>query len=155
MKQMFFVPVLALVFLGASASALHAAANCDARALGAKGDGTTKDTVALQGAIDACAKQGGGTVRLMAGTYLSAPIVLKSNVTLRLDKGATLLGSHNHEDYPPLTMVHLPDLQPLVSATNASNVAIEGEGTIDGNAESRGGEGGGGAKKRTGGGEAR
>jgi polygalacturonase len=135
-KQKLFVPVLALAFLGLSASALHAAANCDARALGAKGDGTTKDTVALQGAIDACAKQGGGTVRLTAGTYLSAPIVLKSNVTLRLDKGATLLGSPKHEDYPPITMFHLPDLQPLVSATNASNVAIEGEGTIDGNGES-------------------
>jgi polygalacturonase len=133
---MFFVPVLVFVFLGLSASVLHAAANCDPRALGAKGDGTTKDTVALQGAIDACAKQGGGTVHLTAGTYLSAPILLKSSVTLRLDKGATLLGSPNHEDYPPITMFHLPDLQPLVSATNASNVAIEGEGTIDGNGES-------------------
>jgi polygalacturonase len=134
-KQMFFVPVLTLVFLGFSASALHAAANCDARALGAKGDGTTKDTAAIQKAIDTCAAKGGGTVTLTAGTYLSAPIVLKSNVTLQLDKGATLFGSPDHADYPPITMFHLPDLQPLVSATNASNVAITGEGTIDGNGE--------------------
>jgi polygalacturonase len=132
---MFFVPVLTLVFLGFSASALHAAANCDARALGAKGDGTTKDTAAIQKAIDTCAAKGGGTVTLTAGTYLSAPIVLKSNVTLQLDKGATLFGSPDHADYPPITMFHLPDLQPLVSATNASNVAITGEGTIDGNGE--------------------
>jgi polygalacturonase len=132
---MFFVPVLTLVFLGFSASALHAAANCDARALGAKGDGTTKDTAAIQKAIDTCAAKGGGTVMLTAGTYLSAPIVLKSNVTLQLDKGATLFGSPDHADYPPITMFHLPDLQPLVSATNASNVAITGEGTIDGNGE--------------------
>ena len=37
----------------------------------------------------------------IAGTYLSAPIVLKSNITLQLDKGATLLGSSDHGDYPP------------------------------------------------------
>jgi polygalacturonase len=72
----------------------------------------------------------------MAGTYLSAPIVLKSNVTLQLDKGATLLGSADHKDYLPITMFHLPDLQPLVSAANATNIAITGEGVIDGNGES-------------------
>jgi len=83
----------------------------------------SKDTVAIQAAIDACARQGGGTVILLPGTYLSAPILLKSNITLHLDKGAILLGSSNHEDYPPHTEFHFPDLQPLVSATNADNVA--------------------------------
>ena len=60
----------ALVF--ASSGSLHAAQTCDPRDFGAKGDGTTKDTTAIQGAIDACAGKGGGTVRLTAGTYLSA-----------------------------------------------------------------------------------
>lgn len=119
-----------------SVSVLHASPSCDARAYGAKGDGAAKDTAAIQKAIDTCAAKGGGTVVLSAGTYVSAPIVLKSNVTLQLDKGATLLGSPDHGDYPPITMFHLPDLQPLVSATKASNVAITGEGTIDGNGES-------------------
>ncbi len=73
-------------------SALHAAKTCDPHAFGAKGDGTTKDTVAIQSAIDACAAQGGGTVKLTAGTYLSAPIVLKSNITLHLDKGGDAAG---------------------------------------------------------------
>ena len=114
---------------------MHASAICDARAFGAKGDGVTKDTAALQRAIDTCVVKG-GTVQLTAGKYLSAPIVLKSNVTLQLDKGATLLGSPDHGDYPAITMFHLPDLQGLVSATNATNVAITGEGTIDGNGES-------------------
>jgi polygalacturonase len=123
-------------FVAASAGALHASASCDARAYGAKGDGITKDTAAIQGAIDACEKKGGGTVRLTAGTYVSAPIVLKSKITLQLDKGATLLGSPDHADYPPKTEFHLPDAQPLVSAINAENVAITGEGTIDGNGES-------------------
>ena len=132
-----------LVMLAAAAAcqamparALDSSHSCDPRAYGAKGDGVSKDTAAIQAAIDACERQGGGTVQLIAGTYLSAPIVLKSNITLQLDKGATLLGSADHGDYPPLTMFHLPDLQPLVSAANAVNVAITGEGVIDGNGES-------------------
>jgi polygalacturonase len=120
----------------ASAGALHAAATCDVRAYGAKGDGTTKDTAAIQSAIDACAKKHGGTVVLTAGTYVSAPIVLKSNITLQLDKGATLLGSPDHDDYPAKTEFHEPDLQPLIGAENAQHVSITGEGTIDGNGES-------------------
>ena len=136
LNQKFLEAALALVFAAFSASALHAFASCDPRALGAKGDGVTKDTAAIQKAIDDCGAKGGGTVRLAAGTYVSAPIVLKSNVTLQLDKGATLLGSPDHGDYPAITMFHLPDLQPLVSATNATNVAITGEGTIDGNGDS-------------------
>ncbi len=120
----------------ASCGALHAATTCNPRNFGAKGDGTTKDTAAIQSAIDACATKGGGTVLLTAGTYLSAPIVLKSNITLQLDKGSTLLGSPDHADYPSKTEFRMPGLQSLVSATNAANVAITGEGTIDGNGES-------------------
>jgi polygalacturonase len=122
--------------VGASSSSLYASSGCDPRAYGATGDGETKDTVAIQMAIDACARLGGGTVTLAAGTYLSSPIVLKSNITLHLDKGATLLGSSNHEDYPAKTEFHLPDLQPLVSATDSINVAITGDGVIDGAGES-------------------
>src|SRR5271169_2583029 len=98
---------MALVFAAISASALHASAVCDARAFGAKGDGVTKDTVAIQKAINDCGAKG-GTVRLTAGTYVSAPIVLKSNVTLQLDKGATLLGSPDHADYPSKIEFRLP-----------------------------------------------
>ena len=127
---------LAACFIAVSSSSLYAAKTCNPHDFGAKGDGKTKDTVALQSAIDACAAQGGGTVRVTTGTYVSAPLVLKSNVTLRLDKDAKILGSPDHGEYPPVTMFHLPDLQPLISSTNASNVAIEGEGTIDGNGES-------------------
>lgn len=128
--------VLTAAFAGASVSSLHASSICDPMAYGAKGDGVSIDTVAIQKAIDACALHGGGTVTLAAGTYLSSPIILKSNITLHLDKGATLLGSSNHQDYPPKTEFHLPDLQPLVSATDANNVAITGDGVIDGAGES-------------------
>jgi len=126
----------ALVLTLASCGALHAARTCNPRDFGAKGDGTTKDTAAIQGAIDACAAKGGGTVRLTAGTYLSAPIALKSHITLELDRGATLLGSPDHADYPAKTEFRLPASTPLLSATNAENVAITGEGTIDGQGES-------------------
>ncbi|QNI37339.1 glycoside hydrolase family 28 protein [Edaphobacter albus] len=120
----------------AIASLPVAAKVCNARSYGAKADGVTKDTQAIQAAIDDCAKAGGGTVKLSGGTFLSAPIVLKSNVALDLDKGTTLLGSPNHADYPAKTEFRAPGTQSLVSATNAENIAITGSGTIDGNGES-------------------
>ncbi len=136
-RRLLFVHVLitlavASAFTTNSANAHGSSANCNPRVYGAEGDGVTKDTAAIQEAIDVCEQRGGGTVRLIAGTYLSAPIVLKSNITLQLDKGATLLGSPDHGDYPPKTEFREPGLQALVSATNASNVAIRGDGVIDG-----------------------
>jgi polygalacturonase len=133
-----FLAVATLPLLLASASpakADTAARVCDPHAYGAKADGKTKDTTAIQKAIDACEEQGGGVVRLSAGTYLSAPIVLKSNITLNLDDGATLLGSPDFGDYPEITEFRAPGRQSLVSAINANNVSIAGKGTIDGNGE--------------------
>jgi polygalacturonase len=109
---------------------------CDARTYGAKADGKTKDTKAIQAAIDDCTKAGGGTVQLSGGTFISAPIVLKSNITLSLAKDATLLGSPDHADYPAITEFRAPGTQSLVRAANAENIAITGSGTIDGNGES-------------------
>jgi polygalacturonase len=123
-----------MVLLGAATGAEGEGRVCDARAFGAKGDGVTKDTAAIQAAIEACAG-GRGTVRLTAGTYLSGPIVLKSGTTLKLEKGATLLGSQDMKDYPAKTEFRTPGLQSLVSATNATDVTITGEGTIDGAGE--------------------
>jgi polygalacturonase len=110
---------------------------CDARKYGAKADGVTQDTKAIQSAIDDCTKaKGGGTVTLSGGTYVSAPIVLKDNVTLDVATGATLLGSPNHDDYPQLEVFRAPGRQSLVSADHASNIAITGGGVIDGNGQS-------------------
>ena len=136
-RQLSFVHLLitlavAAAFTTNSAIAHGSSANCNPRVYGAKGDGVAKDTAAIQKAIDVCEQRGGGTVQLDAGTYLSAPIILKSNITLQLDKGATLLGSSDHADYPPKTEFREPGLQALVSATNASNVVIRGDGVIDG-----------------------
>jgi polygalacturonase len=93
---------------------------------GAKGDGGTLDTIAIQKSIDGCALAGGGSVYFPAGNFLSGTIVLKSNVTLHITPGATLWGSKNIEDYRPYHLVYAKD---------AENIAIEGGGTINGNGE--------------------
>jgi polygalacturonase len=132
-----FVTVsVAVVMVAAALPAMAAGKVCDARTYGAKADGSTKDTKAIQAAIDDCASAGGGMVRLSGGTFLSAPIVLKSNITLEVGKGATLLGSPDHEDYPKKVEFRGPGYQSLVSATNAEHVSITGGGVIDGAGES-------------------
>src|SRR6266705_495463 len=65
----------------------------DVRAFGAKGDGKTVDTAAINKAIDTAARAGGGTVRFPAGSYLSFSIHLKSNIALYLDQGATIVAA--------------------------------------------------------------
>ena len=119
----------------ASAAGVGVAATkvCDARTYGAKADGATKDTKAIQAAIDDCASAGGGTVRLSGGTFLTGPVLLKSHITLDIAKGAVLLGSPDRADYSMVTFARNQTVQPLVSAVNAVNVSITGEGTIDGN----------------------
>lgn len=72
--------LLLLALAQCCAAAAHATGICDARSYGAKADGTTKDTLPLQRAIDDRAHKGGGVVRLTRGTYLSGPILLKSHV---------------------------------------------------------------------------
>jgi len=120
--------------LTASAPGTRAAYNV--RDYGAQGNGINKDTVAIQQAIDACAGAGGGEVFLPAGDYLSGSLDLKSYVTLRLDREATLLGSPDLEDYPLIQARwegHMvPAHRALVSASNATNIAIIGLGRIAG-----------------------
>ncbi len=124
------------LLLGALFAASAAAATCDPARYGARADGVTKDTAAIQAAIDACAAKSGGTVTLTHGTYVSAPIRLKSNITLDVAEGVTLLGSPDHGDYPATTVFREPGMQSLISAFNAHDIAITGEGIIDGNGRS-------------------
>jgi polygalacturonase len=105
---------------------------CDAKAMGAKGDGKTKDTTVLQKAIDACAAAGGGTVRLSGGTFVSAPLDLKSHVRLLVEKGTTLLGSPDMDDFPIRADAKWRRVS-LIHADHAEDIGLAGDGTIDGN----------------------
>jgi polygalacturonase len=95
----------------------------DVRAFGAAGDGHALDTAAIQAAIDACHRSGGGCVHLGPGTFRSGALHLRSHVRLRVAAGAVLQGSADLADYPS---------PHLLSATDAENVCIEGQGVIDG-----------------------
>jgi hypothetical protein len=116
------------------------------RDFGAVGDGATLDTAAIHNAIEACAKAGGGTVYVPAGTYLTGTVTLKSNITLWLASGATLLGSKRFADYPVSDPWAKQSLRleggvvqgsdwykALVRGENLENIAIWGPGTINGN----------------------
>ncbi len=106
--------------------------------LGAKGDGQTPDTKAIQAAIDQCHQAGGGKVYLHSGRFLSGTLYLKSNVTLHIEAGAVLLGSENADDYPnagsvyPTYVSDTMTSKAFIYAENVKNIAIEGRGTIDG-----------------------
>ncbi len=109
------------------------------RNFGAKGDGKTLDTAALQAAIDACTREGGGTVLVPSGTFVIGTTELTSNVTLRLAASATLLGSGDGRDYHAVSAVPLSGDSTLgdgnwalLFAVEAKNVTVEGSGTIDG-----------------------
>ena len=109
------------------------------RAYGAKGDGVTLDTSAVQAAVNACNVDGGGTVLVPAGTFLIGTLELKSNVTLHIAAGGKLLGSAYGKDYHAVDAIPLSGDSTLedgdwalIYAVNAKNVTIEGPGTIDG-----------------------
>jgi polygalacturonase len=101
---------------------------------GAIGDGVAMETEAIQKTIDACHEGGGGVVRIPAGDFVIGTIILKSNVTLSLDYGASLLGSTDAADYPTenLSRPREGAAHCLIYAENASHITIEGLGVIDG-----------------------
>jgi polygalacturonase len=109
----------------------------DVRGFGAIADGQTLCTEAIQKAIDRCASAGGGTVHLPAGRFVSGTIFMKSDVTLRIDAGATLLGSIDLRDYPVTLPQHRSYTDNytercLIYGQNLERVAIVGRGTVDG-----------------------
>lgn len=107
------------------------------RDFGAKGDGATKDTAAIQQAIDRCSVLGGGEVLVPAGNYLIGAIQLRTRTLLRLTEDTTLTGSVDFDDYP-VTQVRwegkwIEGHTALIYANGVSDIGIVGAGKIVGN----------------------
>jgi polygalacturonase len=106
---------------------------CD---FGAKPDGQTLCTKAIQQAIDTCAKEGGGTVAFSPGTYLTGSVFLKDKVDLRVDEGVLIKGVQDESEYPEVATrvagIETDWPAALINAHNVSGVRICGKGTIDG-----------------------
>jgi polygalacturonase len=102
---------------------------------GAKADGTTKATKAIQAAIDACAKGGGGTVSFSPGTYLMGAIFVKKGVRLHLPRGVLILGSDDFADYPTINTriagMEMPWPAALINVIGQKGVSITGKGKVN------------------------
>jgi Glycosyl hydrolases family 28 len=112
----------------------------DVRDFGAAGDGATLNTAAIQKAIDACTAAGGGEVLVAGGRFVTGTIYLKDNVELHIASGTVLLGSTNIADYATDTHKNIYDGEPhmdrcLIFARGAANIALTGDGMIDGQGE--------------------
>src|SRR5215472_1051928 len=143
---------LPLSFAGASFGGEKTSAQSDlgyfdVRKFGAQGDGRTKDTKALQEAMDEAGRSG-GTVYLPPGRYLSGTIRFKSHVTIFLDAGTTLIFSPDRGDFDPYEKLSFtpPDDEEttdmhyaLLRGQDVEHVGVVGPGQIDGNRKSRGG----------------
>lgn len=111
---------------------------CDVTQYGAEGHRLqiALNTDSFQRAIDDCAAAGGGTVLVPEGNYLVNPLFLKSNVRLNLAKNATIVASTEEAAYRATEQTKYAEAEngwlPFISVADAKNVAITGEGTIDG-----------------------
>lgn len=134
---------------GAAPASATAARSFDVRAFGAKGDGVTIDSDAINRAIEAASSAGGGTVHLSAGTYASHSIRLRSHVGLHLDHGAVLLaadtgGGRGYDPAEPGPGNRYQDFghshfrNSLIWGENVEHVSITGPGRIDGRGLSKG-----------------
>lgn len=139
MKMKIIRNVLLALSLAISWTALiQAETGFDVRDSGAKGDGITDDTMAVQAALDACGKAGGGTVKLPKGTYYCKPLTIRTKTSLLIEAGAILLATTNQSDYLKVPGDWLKarsgsDFVPFLSGKDLENVTIAGSGTIDGN----------------------
>jgi polygalacturonase len=112
----------------------------DVRDFGAVDDGTTVNTQAFHQAIEACHVGGGGVVLIPAGTWATGPIHLRSNVNLCLEGDALVRFSTRFADYLPVVFTRWEGIEcynysPLIYARDCENIAVTGEGTLDGQGE--------------------
>ncbi len=129
----------ALAILKQIKAPVFPAKDFDITKYGAVAGDQAKTSAAITAAIDACNKAGGGRVVVPAGTWLTGPITLKSKVNLHVAKDATLAFSQNPADYPLVLTrfegVECMNYQPFIYAFEQTDIAITGEGTLDGQAD--------------------
>lgn len=110
--------------------------NYNIKDFGAVPDGHTLNTDPINNAIAKCSEDGGGIVIIPAGSWVTGPIMLKSNVNLYTEKGALIIFSKDHKNYP---IIHLPikgySVASPILGYNLENVALTGEGIYDGSGE--------------------
>ena len=109
----------------------------DIRDYGAIPGGTTLNTEAFGLAVADCSSQGGGTIRVPEGDWLTGPIHLHSNLRLHLSHGALVRFSTRFDNYLPVVFtrwegVECYNYSPLIYAIDCENIAVTGEGTFDG-----------------------
>jgi polygalacturonase len=126
-RKLISVSVLMLCAMIASSCAVTPAQSFKITEYGAVDDARKLNTAAINKALAACAKAGGGTVTIPAGTFRTGPIRIFGNTTLYLEAGAVLKGSADLNDY-----IINGQRYGLISATKVDNIAIIGRGTIDG-----------------------
>ena len=136
------IRILLSIFATMMCLAINASGHFNVRDFGAKGDGTHIDSPAINAAIDAAAKAGGGTVYLPAGIYSSYSIRLKSNISLYLDHGAVLKAAvpteKEHYDLPEDNWSTYQDFghshwkNSLIWGIGLHDITIQGFGLIDG-----------------------
>jgi polygalacturonase len=130
--------ILGQAALPSAAAAGSAAKIFDVRELGAKGDGTTLDTAAIQKALDTCGKAGGGVVKFPPGIYMSQPLTVGTRTTVKIEAGATLLATTNQSDFMKvpgdwLKATSGSEFIPFIGGKKLSDVTFTGGGVIDGN----------------------
>ena len=137
MNKLFLLITVILI-----ASNVAASSSVNIKKYGAKADGKTLNTAAINTAIEACANQGGGTVVIPSGVYLTGTIHLKSHVSLYLEEGAVIKGTSDldlYQSYDPVQKEAKYDSsygrwnRALILGVGVENVAITGDGIIDGN----------------------
>lgn len=131
-KQILILPILLFIVSFAKASII------DISKFGAKNDGKTSNTAVIKKAIEKLSSQGGGTLYFPAGTYLTGPIVLKSNITIDISAGATILFTDDFSEYTPFVEMRyegvvMKSFCPFFYAYEQENITIKGEGKVDGN----------------------
>ena len=130
--------VAALLAIGAAVPA-SGAKRFTITSFGAVGDGKTSNTAALQSLIDKVAKEGGGTVVVPAGTFLTGALFFKQGVNLFIEKDGTLKGTTEQNDYPQVKTrwegIEREWTSALLNFTDMNGVDVSGEGTVDGSGD--------------------